>query len=128
MILLYYAPNSLSCRKSFAWFQYHNIEVLQKRIEYITQNDLVHALSLTERGFKDILKRGDLSTLELQVKIENIWSMSFNEGIEFILKNPDVLKVPLIIGEQKLLAGHDSEKIRTFIPRNIRNLELKIER
>ncbi|WP_019299199.1 ArsC/Spx/MgsR family protein [Lactococcus garvieae] len=123
MILLYYATNSLSCRKSFAWFEHHNIKTLQKRIECITQKDLIHALSLTDHGFTDILKRGDLCTVELQAIIKDILTMSFNESIELILNHPEILRVPLIIDKNKLLIGHDSEKIRIFIPKSVRKFK-----
>lgn len=46
--------------------------------------------------------------------------MTFNDSIEYILKNPDVLKSPIILAKKKLLVGYDSEKIRMFIPQKKR--------
>ncbi|GAB7391727.1 ArsC/Spx/MgsR family protein [Lactococcus garvieae] len=116
MIILYYTLRNSSCVKTLEWFQYQEIEILKKRVELISRKDLLHALSLTEKGFTELLKNNKTSTPHLRKLINSINSMSFNDAVEFILEYPEVLKLPLIFSEKKLVIGYNSENIRIFVP------------
>lgn len=122
-IVLYYTSGNGSCKKALQWFNEHEIEISPKKIHYISKTDLTHALSLSETGFYELLKQADRCEPSVEKAIHNILEMSFNDSITFILEHPEVLKVPLIIDEKKLIIGYNSETIRTFIPRNYRGLE-----
>ena len=43
--------------------------------------------------------------------------MTISELIEFVRKNPSVLKRPIIVDDRRIQVGYNSEEIRTFIPR-----------
>lgn len=123
MVVLYYNVSSSSCRKAKSWFEKYEIEFIEKRVSNISKEDLLYALFLTKNGFSDLLKRTHQCDLTMKKKIEGIVSMSFNEGVDLLLKNPQLLKVPLIIAKDKLVIGYNSEEIRIFVPRGYRGLK-----
>lgn len=120
MIVLYYNTSSGSCREAIRWFRERGIFISEKRIEYISKSDLMEALTLSNNGFQDLLKNRNITTPSLENKIQEILSLSFDEGVDCILRYPEVLKVPLIVGENKLVLGYNSEEIRVFIPKKHR--------
>lgn len=124
MIVLYYTISNSSCRKATKWFETHDINIISKRVSQICKKDLVHALALSNRGFDDILKKRNLSTPLLKKQVNQVQSMSFNEGLDFILKHPELLRVPLIISETKLVLGYNSEAIRVFLSQSQRAVQL----
>lgn len=126
MIIFYYGTSSYSCRQTAEWFKEHQITVYARRIEHISKTDLIHALTLSEQGFYDVLKRQSMVTTLLQKKIKEALTLSFNDSIDYILKHPEILKVPLILDEQKLVLGYNAENMRTFIPRNYRGIKRAI--
>ena len=124
MITLYYGTGSTSCRQTAQWFEKHGISFKKKRIERISKKDLISALSLSENGFSDLLKRSSLVKSDIKNIIDSIQYMTFNESIEYIIKHPNVLKVPLVIDENKIAVGYNTEEMRAFVPRYYRELEL----
>lgn len=80
MIVLYYNRSNGSCRKAIRWFRERGIFILEKRIEYISKSDLMEALTLSNNGFQDLLKNRNITTPSLENKIQEILSLSFNEG------------------------------------------------
>lgn len=123
MVVLYHGFNSKSCRKARHWFREHHINVDEKRIRCISREDLLSALRLSERGFRDLLKRSEHCDERLSALIEHTMNLTFLEAVDFTLENPDVLKVPLILDENKLVIGYNTETIRVFIPQSYRNIE-----
>lgn len=53
-----------------------------------------------------------------------IQALGFNDSVAYIVKNPDVLKSPIIFGDHKLLVGFNAEEIRKFIPKRYRKVAL----
>lgn len=98
--------------------------ISEKRVEQITRADIIKALSITQNGFTDLLKNRNIATFPLDRKLQKIYSLSFNEGVNFILENPEVLKVPLILESNKLVIGYNSEEMRVFIPRGQRKYSM----
>lgn len=124
MITLYCKTGNGSCWRARKWFKEHDIEPLERRIEYISREDLIHALSLTENGLSDLLKWPSRSTLQMRAQLNRIQIMKFEESINFILAHPDVLRTPIIIDEHKLVVGYHSERMRIFLSREYRALQL----
>ena len=46
--------------------------------------------------------------------------MTFNSAIEYLQRNPDVLKMPIILTKNKILVGFHNIEIRQFIPKEKR--------
>lgn len=124
MIVCYYNIRNSSCRKAMGWFRDRNIQIKEKKIERITRSDLLTALSLSDEGFLDLLKNPNISATELKNRITKILSMSFNESVDFVLQHPEVLRLPLIFGENKLVLGYNIDDIRVFIPNNQRRYKI----
>ena len=88
----------------------------------LNKNDI---LDLTIEDLKDILTKSldgtdeIISTRSKIIKENNIDlnSMSLNELLEFIKKNPTVLKRPIMVDDKKIQVGYNPEEIRVFIPR-----------
>jgi Arsenate reductase and related proteins, glutaredoxin family len=116
MIRLYYGSSSTSSRMAYAWFKNRALEISIRKTKYISKEDLLHILRLSNNGFSDILKSGNKSTSKIQQKIELLKEMKFNDGLNYIMENPEVLRVPIIFDEKKLLIGYNSEEIRKFTP------------
>ncbi|WP_416274272.1 ArsC/Spx/MgsR family protein [Lactococcus formosensis] len=51
-----------------------------------------------------------------------IYNMTFDEYINYIIGNPELLKSPIIIDDSKLLIGFNSDNIRQFLPSFYRKL------
>lgn len=124
MIRLYYNLSNSSCKKAIQWFKDHDLPVVEKRVSKMTRRDLLKSLELSETGFSTLLKSSHRCELEVKRKLEKALSLSFNEAVNFTLENTEVLKVPLILDENKLVLGYNSETIRVFVPRIYRDIEM----
>ncbi len=43
--------------------------------------------------------------------------MKISELIDFVLKNPSVLKRPIIVDDRRVVVGYNEEEITVFLPR-----------
>ncbi|MBO6047043.1 MAG: transcriptional regulator Spx [Erysipelotrichaceae bacterium] len=122
MIRIYTAPSCASCRKVKAWLKEHNIPYKEKNIfsTLLRKEELRELLERSENGTDDIISKRSKIIKENKVDIED---MSVNELIEFIQKNPSILKRPIIIDERRFQVGYNAEEIRAFIPRELRRYQ-----
>lgn len=124
MITFYYDTSNLSSRKADLWFDNAGIEVQMRRLPLITREDLLHILYLSENGFPDIMKKEGKTLDKHNELMKEILDMNVSDGVNFILLHPELLRSPLIFDEHKLMVGYNVEKIRAFIPRQHRRLQL----
>ncbi|TXK44908.1 ArsC/Spx/MgsR family protein [Lactococcus sp. dk322] len=96
-----------------------------KKIKYkdLSQKIISHILSLTERGFDDIIIDGN-KTQELLKNRPSNDTMSFSAMTSFILRHSEILKSPIIFDNCHLQIGYNKDDIRQFIPRNQRKIWL----
>lgn len=96
-----------------------------KKIKYkdLSQNNISHILSLTERGFDDIIIDGN-KTQELSENSSINDNVSFSVMASFILRHPEILKSPIIFDNRHLQIGYNKDDMRQFIPRNQRKIWL----
>lgn len=125
LINIYYSLSSSSCKKAINWFKDIEVEVTAKRVRQISRDELFHILSLSDSGFEDILKRRTNISGDLKKLMNKIEEMDFNKGIDYILNNPELIKVPIIFDENRLMIGFHAEEIRKFIPKTRRKILLK---
>lgn len=115
MIKIYISPSCASCRKVRDWFHEQKIPYEQINIFSgdITKNEIKEMLQKSLDGTDEII-----STRSNVFKNTNIDfdSMSVNDLIEFVQKNPSVLKRPIIVDDNKIQVGYNAEEIRAFIP------------
>lgn len=116
MIKIYISPSCSSCRKVRKWFDEQGIPYEAKNIfsPSLSKKDVMEMISKSENGTDDII-----STRSKIVQEENIDfdSMTISELVDFILKNPSILKRPIIIDDRRVQVGYNEEEIRTFLPR-----------
>lgn len=119
MVKIYTTNSCASCRKAIKWFKENNIPY--KEVNFfntpITREDIITMLENTEDGFENIISTRSKVFVESKLDIDN---MKFNELVDFIIKNPSVLKRPIIVDDNKMQVGYNDEEIRIFIPREIR--------
>lgn len=117
MITLYYDLENDSVRNVIRWLELHHIALYKKRIQQLSQAELIQILILTENGFTDIMKDSSRIGNALQAQVQQIEMMNFDEAVNFVSKHLNLLKTPLIIGEGKLVTGYNKEKLKRFIHR-----------
>lgn len=115
MIKVYTTPSCSSCRKAKKFFDEENIPYLEKNIFVSELNDkeLRDILVKSENGTDDIISKRSKVITEGKVDVD---SMTINELIAFIRKNPSVLKRPIMVDDRKIQVGYNEEEIRVFIP------------
>ena len=98
MVKIYVSPSCSSCRKVKKWFDEQNIPYTEKNIF-----------------------NGNLKEEENKVNFDD---MSISEMINFVLKNPSVLKRPIVIDDEhdRIQVGYNEDDIRLFIPKARRYL------
>ena len=121
MIKIYTSPSCSSCRKVKKWFEDHKIEYIEKSIfsASLNEKDIYEILEKSENGTEDIISTKSKIMKEGNYDLEK---MSMSQLVKFILDNPTVLKRPIIVDDNKIQIGYNSEEIRAFIPEEIRRL------
>lgn len=119
MVTIYTTNSCASCKKAVKWLSDNKIEYKEINMfkEPITRNDIVSILENSENGFEDIISTRSKIISESGLDIE---SMKFSELVEFIIKNPSILKRPIIIDDRKFQVGYDDDEITVFKPRELR--------
>lgn len=120
MVTLYCSVSSKTSRQAISWFENYEVKVVNRRVERITRSDLMHILSLTENGFLDILKKASGSGTRINKIRQSLQLLNFNQAVDLLLENTDVIKVPIVFDEKKLVIGYNSESIRVFISKEYR--------
>ncbi len=115
MIRIYTSPSCSSCRKVKKWFDEQKIPYVEKNIftSVLNPEELKDILSKTENGTDDIISKRSNIIKEGNIDID---SMTVNELIDFIKKNPSCLKRPIMVDDRKIQVGYNEEEIRSFIP------------
>ena len=125
MIKIYVSPSCSSCRKVKKWFKEQNIPYEEKNIftDDIKPEELRSILMKTDNGTEDIISNKSKIIKEGKVDVD---SMTVSEMIDFIRKNPSVLKRPIVVDDEhdRLQVGYNADDISIFIPRARRDLDM----
>lgn len=115
MIKIYTSPSCSSCRKVKRWFDEQNIPYVEKSIfaPSLNESDLKEILIKSENGTDDIISSRSKIMKNNNIEIED---MKMNELLEFVKRNPTILKRPIIVDDSKIQVGYNDEEIRSFIP------------
>lgn len=124
MIRLYYRQRCTSSLKAIQWFKSYGIEICIRSSGQISREELIIALSSTDKGFTDLLKHPNHLNDEEMSKIRLLKTMTINQGIDFIKVNPQLLRSPIIIERNKVLIGYNPDQIRMFLPKVYRRKSL----
>lgn len=71
-------------------------------------------LEKSENGTDDIISLRSKIIKERNIKLDD---MSVSEMIQFIRQNPTVLKRPIMVDDNHIQVGYDTDEMTTFIPR-----------
>ncbi|WP_066320810.1 transcriptional regulator SpxA [Bacillus sp. FJAT-29814] len=123
MVTLYLSPSCTSCRRAKAWFDEHQIPYKERNIlsDKLTLDEIKNILYFTEDGTDEIISTKSKAFKELNIDID---SLSLHELYTMIEENPGLLRKPLILDEKRLQVGFNEEEIRSFLPRNMRIIQL----
>ncbi len=121
MIVLYSAPGCSSCRKVKQWLKEHDLRFIEKNIfkTILNENEIKYLLTRSENGTDDLISKRSKLIQEGSVDLDN---MKVNELVNFVQKNPSILRRPIILNNHVLQIGYDVEEIDAFIPKELRKI------
>lgn len=119
MITIYTTNSCASCKKATKWLEDNKISYKEINMfkTPLRKEDIMNMLQKSENGFDDIISTRSKIIQESNIDIE---SMTYNELVDFIIKNPSILKRPIIIDDRKFQVGYDDDEITAFKPRELR--------
>ena len=121
MIILYSSPGCASCRKAKQWLKDKELKFVEKNIfsTILKEDEIKYLLNRTENGTEDLISTRSKAYQELGRKVDD---MSMKELVDFVQKNPSVLKRPIIINEKSFVVGYDDDEITALIPSEARKI------
>lgn len=123
MVKLFVSPSCTSCRKARAWLKEHNIPYTERNIFYepLNKEELTNILRMTENGTEEIVSTRSKAFKQLKVNLDDL---SIDQLLDLVVKNPSLLRRPIIMDDRRLQVGYNEDEIRRFLPRKVRRLEL----
>lgn len=117
---IYTGASNTSSRKAIRWFQEQGLPYREVNIikDGLTKSELKELLVLSEYGVQEFIKRSVDATPIDELKV--------SEAIDYILRHPNMMRIPIICNGKKLHVGFHDEEIRTFIPKKDRPIYLII--
>ena len=124
LLTLYTSPSCTSCRKARAWLQEHQIPFVERNIfsEPLNSSELKAILQMTEDGTEEIISTRSKVFQKLNMDLDDL---PLQELLELVQNNPGLLRRPIMIDDKRLQVGFNEDEIRRFIPRDVRQLELR---
>ena len=115
MVKIYVSPSCQSCRKVKAFFKRRKLPFQEINIfKDLNYGDLLYLLTKSENGTDDIISTRSKIVKEAKVDFNK---MKVSEIIAFILKNPSVMRRPIIVNDNEMQVGYNEYDITSFIPR-----------
>ncbi|MBG7644339.1 transcriptional regulator Spx [Enterococcus faecium] len=126
MLTLYTSPSCTSCRKARAWLQEHQIPFVERNIfsEPLNSSELKAILQMTEDGTEEIISTRSKVFQKLNMDLDDL-PLPLQELLELVQNNPGLLRRPIMIDDKRLQVGFNEDEIRRFLPRDVRQLELR---
>ena len=124
LLTLYTSPSCTSCRKARAWLQEHQIPFVERNIfsEPLNSSELKAILQMTEDGTEEIISTRSKVFQKLNMDLDDL---PLQELLELVQNNPGLLRRPIMIDDKRLQVGFNEDEIRRFLPRYVRQLELR---
>lgn len=124
LLTLYTSPSCTSCRKARAWLQEHQIPFVERNIfsEPLNGSELKAILQMTEDGTEEIISTRSKVFQKLNMDLDDL---PLQELLELVQNNPGLLRRPIMIDDKRLQVGFNEDEIRRFLPRDVRQLELR---
>jgi regulatory protein spx len=124
LLTLYTSPSCTSCRKARAWLQEHQIPFVERNIfsEPLNSSELKAILQMTEDGTEEIISTRSKVFQKLNMDLDDL---PLQDLLELVQDNPGLLRRPIMIDDKRLQVGFNEDEIRRFLPRDVRQLELR---
>lgn len=124
MLTLYTSPSCTSCRKARAWLLEHEIPFVERNIfsEPLNISELKSILQMTEDGTEEIISTRSKVFQKLNMDLDDL---PLQELLQLVQENPGLLRRPIMVDEKRLQVGFNEDEIRRFLPRDVRQLELR---
>ncbi|WP_442774107.1 Spx/MgsR family RNA polymerase-binding regulatory protein [Lactococcus hircilactis] len=124
MIKIYTVISCSSCKKAKEWMENHQLEYEEVNLlnDHMTREDFLKILSLTDDGTEEVISKRSRAYQRLNLDSE---SLSINELVRIFDENRTLLRRPLILDDCRLQVGYNEDDIRKFLPRDIRQVEMK---
>uniref|UniRef100_UPI00359C2676 ArsC/Spx/MgsR family protein n=1 Tax=Lactococcus garvieae TaxID=1363 RepID=UPI00359C2676 len=126
-LYLFKKKDEPAVQKVETWLNKHNLAYKIITPCTINKSIVIQMLYCSEKGFSEILvsrvKAAKTWQSFPEVEIEKL---TVPKMIQEILKNPYLLKNPILFDEEKLSAGFNVEEIRKFIPKAYRMFENRL--
>lgn len=122
MIKIYSRRETASLKKVTEWLDSFGLPYEVEIFARLSREGFFNILSLTETGVEELLapRMGhEIYQRIEQLQVEEIWHL--------FQKRPELFKTPLVVEENKLLAGFHLERIRQFLPPYYRELQRQVE-
>jgi regulatory protein spx len=102
----------------------HQIDFVERNIfaEPLDCSELKSILSMTEEGTEEIISTRSKIFQKLQVDMNELTIPGL---IALIQQNPGLLRRPIMVDEKRLQVGFNEDEIRRFLPRAVRQIELR---
>ncbi|WP_054653814.1 transcriptional regulator Spx [Limosilactobacillus equigenerosi] len=124
MLNLFVSPSSASSRKAKAWLDEYQVPYQERNIlaQPLTVDEIKAILRLSENGLEDIISTRSNDYKQLEVDLNDLPT---NEVYELLHQHPGMIKRPILMDNKRLQIGYNSEEIRRFLPRSVRNYEIE---
>ncbi|WP_046173826.1 Spx/MgsR family RNA polymerase-binding regulatory protein [Domibacillus indicus] len=106
-------PSCTSCRKTKKWLSAHSVEVKERHIfrETPTKKELLTLLSMTSEGLDELLATRSRMFKSLNIEVDE---MPLSDVIDLLIKEPKLLRRPILTDGQNLVVGYNPEKLRSL--------------
>ena len=90
--------------------------------EPLNIDELKAILQMTEDGTEEIISTRSKVFQKLNMDLDEL---SLKELLDLVKENPGLLRRPIMIDEKRLQVGFNEDEIRRFLPRDVRQYELR---
>lgn len=120
---MYTSSGSLSCRKAKKYLTENHLKFVERNImrDELNEKEIRYLLERSVNGTDDIISDRSKTIREKGIDVS---SMQISELVKFVMKNPEVLKRPIILDQDAILTGYDEEEISIFKRNRERQLML----
>lgn len=77
---------------------------------------------MTEDGTEEIISTRSKVFQKLNIDLDDL---PLNELLKLVQGNPGLLRRPIMIDDKRLQVGFNEDEIRRFLPRDVRQMELR---
>lgn len=109
-LIFYTYPSCTSCRKTKKWLTQNGVSYKERHIfrETPTAEEIREILSLTTEGLDEILATRSQTFKSLNLDVD---SMPLSEVIDLLVKEPKLLRRPILCDGKKLVVGYNPESL-----------------